>query len=66
LRLKRNRRERNRGICDRHRAGGDYVVPYKEPIPPVLFGLSSETGEKPRIAIISKIWQINCVLHDED
>ena len=41
------------------------MVPYKERVPAVAFGLSSQTGEKPRIAIIAKIRQINCVAHNE-
>jgi hypothetical protein len=66
VRLERNRRERNRGISDRHRAGRDYMVPYKEAVPSVILGLSSKIGEKPRIAVITKIRQMNCVAHDED
>jgi hypothetical protein len=32
----------------------------------VIFGLCSQFGEEPWIAILTKIWQINCVEHDED
>jgi hypothetical protein len=32
----------------------------------VTLGFSSQTGEKPQVAVIPKSWQINCVAHDED
>jgi len=41
----------NSSGLDRHRARRDYVVPYKKAIPSVIFGLSSQIGEKPRIAV---------------
>jgi hypothetical protein len=41
----------NNSGLDRHRARRDYVVPYKKAIPSVIFGLSSQIGEKPRIAV---------------
>jgi hypothetical protein len=31
------------------------VVPYKEAVPFMIFGLSGKTGEKPRFAVVAEI-----------